>query len=182
MGVWAMDILNKSSTVYKHIPPSIEDFHLTGALTPSHGESYFYVALQVSTRCFHFKNLTRFYDRGINGLYLRISQGEELNKRNSMKSTTLIVNFVIILIYLCICALADNLTDQLSTLAFILQDTKGGVNLNSTPTSLSDFTRNSLKHAYSYNRCTKRIFTPLCQLSTLSICFFAILKLFSIVI
>lgn len=158
MGVWAMDILNKSSTVYKHIPPSIEDFHLTGALTPSHGESYFYVALQAATWCFHLNNLTRFYNRGINSPYFRKNQREELNKRKSMKSTTLIVNFIIIPIYLWIVLTSDNLTDGLSALASLLQGTLGVVNLNLTPTSLSDFNQNSLKRLPKSNRYTNLSF------------------------
>ena len=158
-----MDILNESSTVYKHIPQSTEDSHLSGALTPTHGESYFYVALQVATWCFHLNNLTRFFNRGINGSCFRINQREELNKRKSMKSTTLIVNFVTILIYLCIWASADNLTDKLAALASILQETIGLVNLNFTPTSLSNFTQNTLKHPFTDNSYTRRNITPLWQ-------------------
>lgn len=163
MGVWAMDILNESSTVYSHIPPSIEESHLSGALTPTHGESYFYVALQVATWCFHLNNLTRFFNRGINGFSFRTNQREELNKRNSMKSTTLIANFVTILIYLYIWASADKLTEELTALASILQVTKEVINLNFTPTSLSNFTQNTLKHFVFGNRYTKQNFTPLWQ-------------------
>lgn len=159
---FGLDILNESSTVYKHIPQSTEESHLTGALTPTHGESYFYVALQVATWCFHLNNLTRFYNRGINGLCFRINQREELNNRKRMKST-LIVNFITILIYLCIWVSADNLTYKLSALASILQESIGLVNLNFTPTSLSNFTQNTLKHLVFGNSCTKQNFTPLWQ-------------------
>ncbi len=75
-----------------------------------------------------------------------------------MKSTTLIVNFIIIPIYLWIVLTSDNLTDGLSALASLLQGTLGVVNLNLTPTSLSDFNQNSLKRLSKGNRYTNLIF------------------------
>lgn len=80
-------------------------------------------------------NLTRIHIRGIKSS-LTQGLGGRLNKRKCMKTGTLIINFITILLYIIIGVSADNLTAELSALESLLRIVKESVNLNLTPTNL----------------------------------------------